>query len=97
MLVVNRKLTQRFDVYVGRPSQWGNPFTVAEYGRTAAIAAYARWLLDQPMLLAQLPSLRDRVLACWCAPLPCHADVLVWLANGDSAARLTELRRWACS
>jgi hypothetical protein len=35
-----------------------------------------RWLLDE------LPKLRGRDLACWCAPAhPCHADVLLEIAN----------------
>jgi hypothetical protein len=30
--------------------------------------------------------LKGRDLACWCAPdSPCHADVLLWLANADTA------------
>lgn len=38
-------------VYVGRPSQWGNPFVRGKDG--------------------------DR----FCAPQPCHADVLLAIAN----------------
>lgn len=36
-------------------------------------------------ILARLPELRGKNLACWC-PLdkPCHADVLLELANGDA-------------
>jgi hypothetical protein len=43
---------------------------------------YRRWLCGQPKLLAALPELRGRDLVCWCAPLPCHGDVLLELANG---------------
>lgn len=33
-------------------------------------------------ILARLPELRGRDLACWCPPgCPCHADVLLELAN----------------
>ena len=78
-----------FDVYVGRPSVWGNPFshrpgTKARYlvaSRQEAIAGYERWLMNQPQLLALLPTLRGKVLGCWCAPLPCHGEVLARLAN----------------
>ncbi len=35
-------------------------------------------------LLAGLPALRGKNLACWCADgAPCHADVLLDLANGS--------------
>lgn len=70
-----------FDVYIGRPSKWGNPFTVEEHGRDGAVDAYAEWIKTQPELLAALPELRGRVLGCWCAPKRCHGDVLVGLAN----------------
>ena len=34
-------------------------------------------------ILARLPELRGKNLACWCKPgTPCHADVLIELANG---------------
>ena len=34
-------------------------------------------------LLAGLPSLRGKNLACWCGKGPCHADVLLELANKE--------------
>ena len=49
--------------------------------REHAIASYERWLCDKPELMAALPELRGRDLCCWCAPLACHGDVLVRLAN----------------
>jgi hypothetical protein len=34
-------------------------------------------------IIARLPELRGKNLACWCKPgTPCHADVLIELANG---------------
>ena len=78
------------DVYIGRPSKWGNPYshlkgTVAEFtvaSREDAIAMYEVWLMSQPELLAQMHELRGKVLGCWCAPQVCHGDVLVRLADG---------------
>lgn len=36
-------------------------------------------------ILRRLPELRGKNLACWCPPgSPCHADVLLELANKDS-------------
>lgn len=32
-------------------------------------------------ILTELPELRGHDLACWCPPGPCHADVLLGLAN----------------
>ena len=36
-----------------------------------------RRLAAEPQLHADLERLRGRTLGCWCAPEPCHADVLV--------------------
>jgi len=64
------------------PSKWGNPFVVGRDGaRGECIALYERWLLENRELMAALPELRGKVLGCWCAPRPCHADLLVRLAN----------------
>jgi hypothetical protein len=75
-----------FDVYIGRPSKWGNPFVIGRDGtREEVIAKYAAWLKDQPELIAALPELRGKVLGCWCTPKRCHGNVLVMLAEGRAA------------
>jgi hypothetical protein len=90
--VVNLR-NSSYDVLIDRSTKWGNPFThlkdrktLATYvvaTRAEAIAKYEEWLQTQPHLLAALPTLRGKVLGCWCAPLPCHGDVLARLANAD--------------
>lgn len=67
-----------FDVYIGRPSKWGNPFIIGKHGsRAVVIAKYRDWVLQQPALMSELPELRDKILGCWCSPLPCHGQVLI--------------------
>lgn len=69
-------------VYIGRPSKWGNPFVIGRDGtREEVVAKYREWIKDQPELLAALPELRGKVLACHCKPLACHGDVLAELAD----------------
>jgi hypothetical protein len=70
-------------VYTGRPSPWGNPFHIGADGtREQVIAKYRDWLCDSPPLLeAARRDLRGKNLVCWCAPLPCHGDVLLEIAN----------------
>lgn len=78
-----------YDVYVGRPSIYGNPFsheegTLAQYRvatRDDAIYQFALWLPNQPELMALLPQLKGKRLGCWCAPKKCHGDVIAILAN----------------
>ena len=72
----------KHDVYIGRPSKWGNPFEIGKDGdRETVICKYREWVVTQPRLMAALPELRGKVLGCWCAPQACHGDVLVSLAN----------------
>lgn len=68
-------------VSVTRPGKWGNPFTVAKYGRLGAVAMYRQMMTGRGLLRVH-HELRGKNLACFC-PLdqPCHADVLLELAN----------------
>lgn len=83
-------------VTVSRPSKWGNPFSasLAETPksqkarvRAASVAQFRRALRTHDGSLAfgiedVKRELRGKNLACWC-PLsePCHADVLLEVAN----------------
>jgi hypothetical protein len=72
-------------VYVGRPSKWGNPFKIGPHGnRQEVIDKYRTWIVkritDSPRVF-DLDELRGKDLVCWCHPQPCHADVLLELAN----------------
>jgi hypothetical protein len=82
-------------VYIGRNnsyakpsrkrSKWYNPFKVGKDGtREECIAKYREYLLTKPDLLAQIEELRGKYLICWCAPEPCHGDILInLLHNGE--------------
>jgi hypothetical protein len=68
-------------VRIDRSSPWGNPFVLGPDGdRKQVIAAYRdHYLPHKPSLQARLDELEGKVLACWCAPEPCHGHVLVEL------------------
>jgi len=71
-------------VYVGRPTKWGNPFTVESFGREECLRLYRIWLdkmIEQGKL--NLAELRGKDLVCWCSPEPCHADILMERANKE--------------
>ena len=73
-------------VYVGRPTKWGNPFKIGpDGGREVVIAMYREWIAGRSDLLAQLPELAGKNLVCWCAPKACHADVLLELCSASNA------------
>jgi hypothetical protein len=86
-------------VYVGRPTKWGNPFTMLDGFRMAgspqsevkqrslfAMVEAFRKLATQKTIhdSAWCSDLRGKDLACWCAlGQPCHADVLLEIANAE--------------
>lgn len=89
-LVVNKRSGQPYDVYVGRPTEWGNPYshqegTLAEHRvatREDAVEAYGVHLwrrieYEGEPLIRRLADLEGKRLACWCAPASCHAEILV--------------------
>ncbi len=79
-----------YDVYIGRPSVYGNPFshlprTRARFRvktRDEAVRRYEAWIRAQPELMARARrELRGKILGCWCHPLPCHGDVLARIVD----------------
>ena len=77
-------------IYVGRPTKWGNPFRIGRDGdRDEVLRLHRRLVMarSDPTML----KFRDEVkrelqrkdLVCWCAPLACHADVLLEIANAE--------------
>lgn len=78
MKVVHCK-KEKYDVYIGRPGPWGNPFRLGIDGdRDKVIQLYREWVKTQDLPFHEL---RGKTLGCWCAPLPCHGDILMELAN----------------
>jgi len=71
-----------YDVYIGRPSKWGNPFSIGKDGtRGEVIEKYLEYILNNEELMDALPELKGKILGCWCAPAPCHGDILVGLCE----------------
>lgn len=72
-------------VRIDRKSIWGNPYILDEDGtRAEVIANYRDHYLDfKPSLLRRIgDDLEGKALACWCAPEPCHGDVLLEQLEG---------------
>ena len=80
-------------VVVSRPSRWGNPFPIRHpQERAESVRRYRVWVLERFDPDTIRSELGGRDLACWCPledadgrPVPCHADVLLELANPSSA------------
>lgn len=76
-----------YDVYIGRPSKFGNPFVVGVDGtRSRCVEMYAEWVVTQHDLLNDIKSLKGLVLGCWCKKNgnePCHGDIIARIADKE--------------
>ena len=83
--VVNLK-NERYDIYIGRPSRWGNPYIMGKDGtREEVIEKYREWIVKQPYFYEELHTLKGKRLGCFCKPLPCHGEVLIELVEKEQA------------
>ena len=79
------------DVYIGRPSLFGNPFETGTAGTRAEVIAKYKQYFEERIgrdlafrtavdALAAVPR-----LVCWCTPLPCHGQVIIdYLKNKET-------------
>lgn len=80
-------LAQEYDIYCGRPSPWGNPFshaqgTLAKFktkNREDSVDQFRKWLKLKPDLVrAAYEQLRGKRLGCFCQlHESCHVDVWI--------------------
>jgi hypothetical protein len=89
--VVNCR-TEKYDIYIGRGSKFGNPYSHLPNSaapwpvetREDAIRLYEEWIRSQPELMAAAKKeLKNKILGCFCSPLACHGDVLLKIANEE--------------
>jgi hypothetical protein len=72
----------KYDVYIGRPSKWGNPFEIGKDGtREEVILKYKEWYAQNTELQKDIGELHGKILGCWCKPKACHGDFLCEIAN----------------
>ena len=66
-----------YDIYIGRPSKWGNPFSIGKDGtRKEVLEKYRKYILNNKGLMNSLDELKNKILGCWCKPKTCHGDIL---------------------
>ncbi len=84
-------------VKVDRSTKWGNQFIVNPHVKPGsksgalyicvptledAVETFREFMLQRPELIEKAKAeLRGKDLACWCKEGPCHADVLLEIAN----------------
>lgn len=75
---------ESYDVYIGRPSKWGNPYTIGKDGtREEVISKYEAHIMTRPDLIFALQELQGKTLSCWCKPKACHGDILVRMVEDE--------------
>lgn len=90
-MVLNQRIDTRTanSKYVGRPTKFGNRHVIGyclvckrQHNRQQAVDAHRQDVMADPELQAEIRAeLRGNDLVCWCAPLRCHAEVLMEIAN----------------
>lgn len=71
-------------VYVGRPGPWGNPYRLTGEGtRQRCIWLFENMLAKDRKWVDNIrATLKDKILVCYCEPLPCHGHILAKVADG---------------
>lgn len=89
----------RWDVYIGRPSPFGNPFVLTmKTRREEVLRKFGIWfkkkLAQDPTYKAQVHKLKGKSLGCFCAegsseltaddkPYVCHGQIIAEYVDGE--------------
>ena len=70
-------------VRIDRQTEWGNPFEMPVDGERAEVCGkFSKFYFPhKPGLLAKVPTLHGKVLACWCHPEECHGHFIAEVVN----------------
>ena len=74
------------EVYIGRPSIYGNPYVIGRDGTRAQVIERFEHIttiafMVSPARRAEIRALRGKTLVCYCKPAACHGDILAALAD----------------
>ena len=88
---------EEYDVYIGRPSKWANPYTHKELDKTLAkeqvssrkeaIQKY-EWYLNESGLIKDIEELRGKILGCWCCDSPSDGSEKSPVCHGQVLAKI---------
>jgi hypothetical protein len=82
--VVNIDQNESYDIYIGRGSDWGNPYAIGIDGDRDEVIRKYQYDFERGYLKSskeQLLKLRGKTLGCHCKPAACHGDVLANYLN----------------
>ena len=82
--VVNVDKGDAHDVYIGRGSDWGNPYAIGFDGDRDEVIRKYQYDFERDYLKSSIEdalSLRGKILGCHCKPAACHGDVIANYLN----------------
>ncbi len=82
--VVNVDKGEKFDVYIGRGSKWGNPYAIGFDGDRDEVIQKYKYDFEKGFLKftkEDVLELKGKTLGCHCKPAACHGDVLAEYLN----------------
>ena len=83
--VVNVRKDDNADVYIGRGSYWGNPYSMEEGDSREEVIRKFKYDFDHDLFpnidKSKVFELRGKRLGCYCKPADCHGDVLAEYLN----------------
>jgi hypothetical protein len=84
---------ESYDIYIGRPSILGNPFTTKAKSiakvkvdtKDESLASFEEYARDRitkdPAFKKAILDCKDKTLGCWCAPRACHGHIIARLVE----------------
>ena len=81
MTKVVNKYKEKYDIYIGRPSVFGNPFSIGKDGdRKEVIDKFREYFLQRIIedteFKKEVLKLKGKTLGCYCKPQDCHGDII---------------------
>lgn len=86
-----------YDVYIGRPSKWANPYTHKDIGKThakyqvdsreTAISKYEEYLHESG-LINDINELKGKILGCWCCESISDGSEKKHICHGQVIAKI---------
>lgn len=83
--VVNLR-KEKYDVYIGRGSPFGNPFVIPKDGnRDEVIEKFKVYFYKSHDLQdLALKECKGKVLGCYCKPQKCHGDIIAEFCDSNN-------------
>ncbi|WP_210498997.1 DUF4326 domain-containing protein [Vibrio crassostreae] len=90
----NKKKGEPYDVFIGRGSIYGNPYSVTEIGSRDEVIRMHEYDFERELLnkceeiKSSFEAMEGVTLGCYCSPMKCHGEVYVRYINSNSWSKI---------